>query len=146
MAFIRICADSASLAAIFGAMMVITSYYHPTLTKSAICYDLFWNGISDLIIQLCDNLSFLNRFQAAHKVPKWKNYTIYAYISLVMVLTRGSLLTQFICCLWTPTQLHSWKLRSSYSELMGGVQYAYNFNFTIEFTVVIYQVSFQGPA
>jgi len=142
--FVRICADSAALAAIFGAMMVIASYYRSTLTKSAVCYDLFWNGISDLIIQLCDNLSFLNRFQAVHKVPKWKSYAIYAYISLIMVLTW--LPTYTVYPFFVDTNSASFLEASIFLlGIDGWGSIAYNFYFTVEFTVVLYKVSFEGP-
>jgi len=71
---------------VFGAISVIISFNNPNTLKTAIFYDLFWFGIVALIMQLCDNYLFLNRFQAVKQVPRWKLISIHLFIWIFITL------------------------------------------------------------
>jgi len=142
---VRVCADLASAFSIFGALMVIAASYQPNLTKTAVCYDLLWSGVSGVVIQLCDNFTFLNRFQAINKVAGWKVFSIRLYICLVLICTWIFLFT--IIPFFEDTNSASfWMVAPNFLELFVWGSYVYNLYFTVEFAYFIYKVNSNVPA
>jgi hypothetical protein len=138
--FVRFSTDFSAAMAIFGAIMIFISLDRVNTTRSAICYDFFYNGVSIIGIQLCDNYIFFNRFLVVQKCPTWKRVVIHAYVIFLLIFT------------WLPAytiypfffDVNSIEFLNVYLTILlpieGWAVIAYNFYFTAEFTVLLYRI------
>jgi len=85
--FVQALTEISSFASIFGGIAVVIAAHAPNPVKTAICWDFYFNGVSVMAIQLCDNYMFYNRFKAITKISSWKDKSIQMYIWLVMTFS-----------------------------------------------------------
>jgi len=136
----RIFADLSACASFFGFFMCVIAYYHPSMTAAAVCYDLLWLALLNLIIQLCDNYAFLNRFLAVQTVSKWKRYSIQCYIWVIMVCPWIFPWTVIQFFMDTNT-LAFWDVANNFRYINNYGSLLFNCYFTYEFSKVIYEVN-----
>jgi len=143
---VRNLVDISALASIIGCLNFIIAVVNPNQIKTAIAFDVFYNGTMWGIVQLADmfmtsqmNAIFLERFSCARKDVFVRKYTVLAivWISVLMWLPGYTISP----CFWNMNADSPYL--SVYNELYiisGWFVLAYNFYFMLRFTYTWYVV------
>jgi len=112
----------------------------PTQLKTAVFYDLFYNGFIGLPIQMCDVYLFLNRFQAVKRVTFYKRVAIHSFIWTLM--TWYWLAQYTIVPFFMNTNTDAFlNTNSIFLSLGTGFSLLYTLYFTIEFALILIKIN-----
>ena len=140
---VRIQTDLAAVANIASIVSAIEALNHPTREYWALLFDFCYNGIFNVIIQLCDNYMFYGRMLAVAKLPLWHRVLINMYIWIVMTCTwlpAQTIIPFFYDC--NSDTFNTYFPITLAIDSWGNV--VYNFYFTFHFLFILYKLF--GPS
>ena len=139
---VRVQTELGTVAALIAGILFLVLKYSSksTRTSNAFLFDFLYTGALPLIIQLCDNYMFYSRLKAVSRVRKWKQRLIHLYIFVILSMTWFPIysLVPFFYDTNDVDFVYYYFITLSI-QVWGTV--AYNFYFTLEFSMVLRSIS-----
>lgn len=139
---VRLQTEAGSLsAALAGALFLLLIHYDAALSDASVfLYDFLYICLFPLVIQLCDNHMFYSRLKSVSKIPLWKQRLIHIYILTVLSLTWAPFYSIVPFFYNTNSSDLTYVYLVTLSIQVWGTV-AYNFYFTIEFSIILRAIS-----
>lgn len=133
--FCRFVSDSAACCCIGQAATYLISAHRQNLTKTAICWNLFGNGVFGDGMQLLDTLLFISRYRAVTTMSNLKLWLTCLWIGIVILLPYYSTVT-FLPLFINTNAVPEFNTYAFFVTSFGTI--LYNVYYTYEFTVLMY--------
>jgi hypothetical protein len=134
---VRVRTDIAASFTLLSGIFLLSALATPTTTVWAVLIDFFYNGIFAIVIQLCDNYMFFNRYKAVAKPSMFQSVLVHGFIWLVLVLPWAVTFTIVPFFYDTNTDFYTNVYYPYTNYLYSYGTLAFNVYFTVQFGLIL---------